>query len=362
MGRTTRSPHVAGGAPAVRVLQVGPAVTTQGGIASVIEELCRTSTPRLVATPYATWWPNAPVRSMLAGLALVARLPFLRRRYDVVHVHLSEGGSFVREGFVAIAARRFGFRTAATVHGADFPGFLAERPGLVRQVLGACDTVFCLGSRTRAVVDDVVPGRAATVANPVQPRPAPGAAPSTARPSVLFAGVLGERKGFDVLLAAWPAVLDRVPGAQLHVAGPRGDLAVPEGAEGIVHHGLVSRAEVDALLEGTTVACLPSRREVLPMFVLEALAAGVPVVASDAGELGDLRDCPAARILPNPLDPARLAEALVEALETEHGSLRSAAHDWVARTAFADRVLEDLHRGYMGSSDLVAASMLIGAR
>ena len=58
---------------AVRALQVGPAVTTQGGMASVIEELCRTPTPGLVSTPYPTWWPGAPLRSLVATLGLVAR-------------------------------------------------------------------------------------------------------------------------------------------------------------------------------------------------------------------------------------------------------------------------------------------------
>jgi glycosyltransferase involved in cell wall biosynthesis len=330
---------------ALRSLQVGPAVTTQGGIASVIEEVCGGSSEGLTSTAYPTWWPQSPARSLAAALALAVRLPLLRARYDVVHVHLSEGGSFVREGFVAVAAKALGFRTAATLHGADFPAFLANHPVLVRRVLGAADVVFCLGGRTRAAVEGIRPGRTALVSNPVQARPAP-TLQGGGRPSVLFAGVLGERKGFDLLLAAWPAVRAQLPDAELHVAGPLGDVEAPPGMPGVVYHGLLTRPQVEELLATTSVACLPSRREVLPMFVLESLAAGVPVVASDAGELGELRECAAVDILPNPVDPGRLADALLDALTRDTPARRSAAYDWVSRNAFASRVIEDLRTAY----------------
>lgn len=323
---------------------MGPAVTTQGGIASVIEEICRSRDDGLVSTAAATWWPQSPVRSALAALALIARLPLLHARVDVVHVHLSEGGSFVREGLVAVVARAIGFRTAATLHGADFPAFLDRHPRLVRRILGSADIVFCLGGRTRTAVDAMLPGRGVTISNPVQARPTPPSVPQAA-PTVLFAGVLGERKGFDLLLAAWPAVHARLPEAQLHVAGPVGDVA-PRVVAGIVYHGLLARPEVETLLATATVACLPSRREVLPMFVLEALAAGVPVVASDAGELADLGGCPAVHVLANPISPAALGDALVAALTQDTADRRIAAHAWAARTAFSAQVVAELRRAY----------------
>jgi glycosyltransferase involved in cell wall biosynthesis len=64
---------------------------------------------------------------------------------------------------------------------------------------------------------------------------------------------------------------------------------------------------------------LPSRFEGLPLVVLEALAVGTPVVASDCpGALREiLRDCPIARLV-QPSDPKALAQTIVLALSSTH--------------------------------------------
>ncbi len=121
--------------------------------------------------------------------------------------------------------------------------------------------------------------------------------PGTGRargPRLLFLGRTGEpRKGLDVLLAALPALRRDHPGLEVLVAGP-GRRALPEGCRGL---GLVGEDEKRALLQGVDAFVAPhTARESFGIVVLEAMASGVPVVASDLAPFVDL--------LGGPADPA----------------------------------------------------------
>lgn len=101
---------------------------------------------------------------------------------------------------------------------------------------------------------------------------------------------LAPEKGVDVLIAALPHLRRNHPGARLEIAGDgpqRGALARLArrlGVESRVRFlGWVS--DLGAVLPGWDIAIVPSRREGLSLFALEAQAAGLPVVASDAGGL-----------------------------------------------------------------------------
>lgn len=88
------------------------------------------------------------------------------------------------------------------------------------------------------------------------------------------------------------------------------------------------RDDVEDLLPAFDVFCQPSRNEGLPLAVLEAQAAGVPVVASDVGDVARAVCRTAGRLTP-PQDPAALASALSEVLRSPaQGSPRAfvAAH------------------------------------
>ncbi len=67
---------------------------------------------------------------------------------EVAHVHLSERGSFLREGSLVALAHRRGLVTVATIHGASFMPFARSYPWLVSAVLRRADLVTCLDRKT----------------------------------------------------------------------------------------------------------------------------------------------------------------------------------------------------------------------
>jgi glycosyltransferase involved in cell wall biosynthesis len=150
-------------------------------------------------------------------------------------------------------------------------------------------------------------------------RPArPGEQPE--QPSVLFLGGLERRKGVDTLLDAFEAVARSRPEVELRLAGSgsleheiRARAARQPLAGRVALLGRVSREEVPALLRSSTLLAQPSLGEPFGMSALEALASGLPVVATDAGGLAELVPDEGNRKVP-PADAASLARALEELL------------------------------------------------
>jgi glycogen synthase len=104
---------------------------------------------------------------------------------------------------------------------------------------------------------------------------------------LLFVGRLRIRKGVEVLLAALPALRRRFPGARLRVAGDGEHREALEGTaaalglqSAVAFLGRADASRVKRLLAGARALVVPSTYEGMPLVVLEAMAAGVPVVAS----------------------------------------------------------------------------------
>ncbi len=128
------------------------------------------------------------------------------------------------------------------------------------------------------------------------------------RPVAVCLGRLSRQKGQDVLAEAWPAVARRVPGAELVFVGGGPDEDALRGRGRVVGE----QQDVRPWLAAADVVVQPSRWEGLAYVVLEAMASGRRVVATDVpgmrealGETGT--------IVP-PEDPARLAEAVADRL------------------------------------------------
>jgi glycosyltransferase involved in cell wall biosynthesis len=163
---------------------------------------------------------------------------------------------------------------------------------------------------------------------------------------VVWAGRLEEQKGLIHLLRAWPGVITALPRARLVLLGDgplRGFLQAQAGRLGIA--GTVQflgwRNDVAALMPGADVFCLPSLWESFGYVLLEAMAAGVPVVASAVEGIPEVVGDHCGILVP-PADPPRLTDALVEALRD------SARRETMARAA-RQRVEREFTVGQMVS-------------
>jgi glycosyltransferase involved in cell wall biosynthesis len=139
------------------------------------------------------------------------------------------------------------------------------------------------------------------------------------QPVALFVGRLERYKGLDTLLAAWADLMQRGCSSRLLIVGS-GDVAAwtreaqAHGVERWVTY-LGGRADVVDLYRAADIFVFPSRGEGCPNAVLEAMASGLPVVATDvAGNREVLGEDGNAGWLVPAEDPAALAEAVATLL------------------------------------------------
>jgi len=144
-----------------------------------------------------------------------------------------------------------------------------------------------------------------------------------------FVGRLAEEKGVDVLLAAMRLLADRASGIHLIVAGDGPKRAIVErflaARAGAAITFLGFTDDVRAVLSAADMLVMPSRWEGFPLTVAEAMAAGLPVVATGAGGLADVVLDGQTGLLIEKEDPPSLADAMTKLAQNAELRLRLGA-------------------------------------
>jgi len=257
------------------------------------------------------------VRALFAYVRALAASPV-----ELVHLHAAMRGSFWRKAIFATIARRFGVPVVLHLHGSEMKDFYAAQPAPVKRLivgqLEAAARVLVLSESWKRFVAEIAPrARTTVVPNYVG---VPEAAPARARPAreILFLGLVGERKGVFDLLPAFVAARAANSALALTIGG---DGAIERAKREAVRLGVADHVDLcgwvdpqrrEALLARADIFVLPSRNEGLPMSVLEAMARGLPVIATPVGGLPELIEDGANGLLVPPGDPEALARAILE--------------------------------------------------
>ena len=175
-------------------------------------------------------------------------------------------------------------------------------------------------------------------------------------PYVLWVGSLEPRKGVGALVAAMVEVVRKESGAVLVLAGYPGwqnetlISAADRASLGraLREIGRVPEHELQALYAGATVFAFPSLHEGFGLPVLEAMSAGVPVVASDIPAVREVAGDAAVLVAPG--DAAAWAESLAEVIGSPSrqaelagaGRRRAASFSWASTARETLRIYEEL--------------------
>lgn len=321
-------------APPGRALWVSTSLQTRGGISSCVRTLRD--------TPLWQAWSVEHIATHCDGSALIRLLAFGRglvaflvalgtRRPALVHLHTASYGSFARKAVLAWIAAAARIPVVFHVHGGEFGLFYERAPGTLKRAIRATLTrshaVVALGDRWAGRLQAIAPeARIVVIPNAIRVRQVTRHRSGDRPVHVVFVGEIADRKGTFTLLEAWSRIVSD-PGcagaAHLTLAGSG---EVDRARRAVERLGLESSVQVPGwlppprahgLISSAQVLALPSDNEGQPMAVLEAMASGVCVVASDVGGLPDLIEPGTTGLLVPPRDVDALVAALRHAI-TDH--------------------------------------------
>jgi glycosyltransferase involved in cell wall biosynthesis len=355
---------------------------TDGGVGKYIEDAVADQTRRgwhvIVASPaygdlapgvtaasgkHVEWTASrAPGPGSLLDTVRLARI-VEREQPSLVHLHSSKAGL---AGRLAIRGR---LPTIFQPHAWSFEAVRGPvRAGALlweRRAARWAAAIVCVSEAERRLGEEHgIAERSRLIPNGVDLeawREASGEERSAARrrlaldeqPTVVCIGRLSRQKGQDILLEAWPAVVAVVPEAQLVLVGDGPEAQSLQESAGPAVRLVGKRADVGDWLAAADVTAFPSRWEGMSIGMLEAMARGRSVVASDVGGAHEALGGEAGAIVA-PGDAAGLAAAIAARLKdpartaAEGHAAREHAerfHDLRATTAALAALYEELLAG-----------------
>lgn len=232
-------------------------------------------------------------------LRSIVKLIWLRQRNraDILHLNLASQGSFYRKYILARVARLMRIPLVVHLHGGGFQTFYDTAPAILQRriewLFYEAHHCVVLGHGWQHFLElrFRMPYEKITICHNAVPDVAP--APKTHEvPHLLFMGHVLARKGMDDLVQSLANLTDLPWRAT--IAGS-GDVAYYR--DQVAKHGLQARVRFTGWIDGkaleslyadSDVLLLPSYVENQPLCVLEAMARGVAVIASNVGTMSEL--------------------------------------------------------------------------
>lgn len=311
-----------------KVVMLGTRSDAFGGIASVVSLYEMQGLFRRQHVVYLPTHSTGPsLRKCALFMSSVARFykMLLQGEISILHTHVACDMSFWRKAVFLLLARACGVPTILHIHAGHFPAFYEHRCSraeqmLVRYVLDKVLYVVVVSNALNQWVHTISSQRSVvTMFNPaiidgrIEER-------TRDRATLLFLGHLSKAKGTYDLLNAMPTVISAFPEVRLMLCGD-GDIASARCA--IERLGLAEHVQVVGwvdpqlrarLLSQATLLVLPSYAEGLPMSVLEAMAARLPVIATRVGGIPEAITSDREGLLVEPGDVGALADGIVRLL------------------------------------------------
>jgi glycosyltransferase involved in cell wall biosynthesis len=272
-----------------------------------------------------TWDLANVLVGLRSGLRLLSSL---RNGPGLVYLPLSQSApGFLRDAILISLASVRDWRIAAHLRGSDFPAFYEGSArslrAIIRRTLHRVDSVAVMGESLRPIFDGLVPAERVAVVPNGTPEPRINGTvrdPNT----VLFLSNLRRRKGIVESVETALLVVRERPNTRFVFAGEWEDATLEQelrrkvetDRDRIKFIGPRSYEEKDRLLGSASVLLFPpTESEGHPRVVLEALAAGLPVVATDQGTIGEtIVEGQSGFVVPR-ADPSELASRILRLLD-----------------------------------------------
>ena len=285
----------------MKVLMLGNDSSVKGGITSVINQLMEYdwNADEIEMKFIPTYIETSNVKKIAFFINSYRKImnEFKYNKPDVVHIHMSYKGSFIRKYKVHILCKKYGVPDIIHLHGSEFKKWYDKsgnkKKNQIRTLMKECSTFIVLGEKWNKAVKKIEPQtKTLVVTNTVKiPKTTVQWSDSF---KVLFMGVLIQRKGVADLLNAVGILKNdgKMNNVKFVIAGSGSEaqklknlcteLKINDNVEFV---GWTSGQKKTELFESCQMLALPSYNEGLPIAILEAISYGMPIVATDVGDI-----------------------------------------------------------------------------
>ncbi|MCB2141158.1 glycosyltransferase family 4 protein [bacterium] len=277
-------------------LVIGPGKKTRGGITSVIKAFEKTE---FWKDQHCCWIETYIDRNFLYKIFYFLKsIPIFFIRLPItklVHIHFSEPTSALRKYFFFVIAKFLKKRIIVHFHSfSPYTTLYGPQKNLYRRMFEGANAIIALSPFWKTEIAKLItnPSKIEVIYNPC---------PAIQNPTkikkqkiILYAGTLTKRKGYADLIEAFSLVPKKHRDWKVVFAG-NGEIEEAKSIakklntdSQIVFKGWVSGNEKEHLFSISSIFCLPSYAEGLPMAVLDAWAYGLSVIATPVGGLKDI--------------------------------------------------------------------------
>lgn len=326
------------GVKKIKVLMIGNHQSVKGGITSVIQQLLSFDWDSVGVEM--KFIPTYIEASGIKKIAYFIRAymniekEMRRNKPDIVHIHMSYRGSFYRKYAIHKLCKKYGVPDVIHLHGSEFQKWYNESDDRtkekIRTLLRESASFIVLGEKWNKAIHDIEPKTKTVVVSNTVPVPNYTTSWNEKRFQFLFLGVLIKRKGVADLIQAI-------------------SLLKKEGSLNNIKFVIAGSGAKERYLKDSQALVLPSYNEGLPMAVLEAISYGLPVIATDVGDMAAaVRDGENGYLI-HPGDVEAIADAILKVSNKNQYDRFSKFSKELAITKFnEDGFFEQILKVYQG--------------
>ncbi|MFX0199681.1 MAG: glycosyltransferase family 4 protein, partial [Candidatus Hodarchaeota archaeon] len=283
----------------VRILMFGPDLNAKSGISNVVNNWLEAGFEKMVKLDYVPTLKSFVPGKYFAKTveALNAYFGLIKRTFktvDIVHIHFADGMSFYRKFLIFVYTKFFGLKTVIHMHVPDVTRFYEGAPNfkkkLVKLFFNKSDAIFVLSESWKEFCKKISNNpRIYIVYNGASINKFSGKIDNKEKIVISLMGRLGKRKGVYDLLEAFNKLRSDVPEAHLFLGGDGDitgvkDIIKEKKLENQIHIlGWVTGEQKIQVFKQSDIYVLPSYHEGLPVSIVEAMAAGAPIISTPIG-------------------------------------------------------------------------------
>ena len=339
----------------MKVLMIGNSPSVHGGIASVINQIKNHNwLEEGIKLEFIPTYKGGNTLYKVSYFLFAFIKIFLKcmfDRPDVVYMHMSFRGSFYRKNVIHKLCCILKVPDVIHLHGSEFKKWFDESKRKTQKnickLLRECNTVIVLGEKWNSTIKEIEPLTNTAVINNTVCVPNETVQWNENRFQVLFMGVLVQRKGvIDLIESINKLKIDRhISNMYFVIAGAGKEKECLEkkvyecGLENYVEFvGWIEDKKKEELFKESQILILPSYNEGLPIAILEAISYGMPVIATNVGDVSAAVSDGQNGYLLYPGDISGMADKLVRLNDYKVFQRMSNSSKELAKEKFSDEV------------------------